>query len=167
MEVLRSGISGTASMTKSTEDRSSIFRLGVRRPRAASADSLVNRSFWTPRARNWSAYLVCWLIRLRDRHTGKLETLVDRALRVIDQGHRKTGLLGRNKSNSRALDCQREFEDWARKRTIWPAPITPSDLTSAALCTGEEELKAREATEGPRARVLKEANMMVIAEYRV
>lgn len=44
MEVLRSGISGTASITKSTEDRSSSFRLGLIRPRALSAASRVMRS---------------------------------------------------------------------------------------------------------------------------
>ena len=44
IEVFRSGISGTASITKSTDDRSSNFRLGVMRDRAAVAASLVMRS---------------------------------------------------------------------------------------------------------------------------
>ena len=34
--------------------------------------------------------------------------------------------------------------------TIWPAPITPSDLTSAAEEAAGVVLKAREAIEGPR-----------------
>ena len=39
MEVFRSGISGTASMTKSTFERSSIFVVGKRRSREADASS--------------------------------------------------------------------------------------------------------------------------------
>lgn len=44
---LRSTISGTASITKSTDERSSILVLGVRRPRAASAASRVRRCLET------------------------------------------------------------------------------------------------------------------------
>lgn len=55
MEVFNSGISGTASMTKSTSDRSSIFVVGLRRPRTSVAVSRVIRSFATSFSRSLSA----------------------------------------------------------------------------------------------------------------
>lgn len=54
MELLRSGISGTASITKSTSERSSSLVLGKRRPRTWSAASRVRRSFETSLSRSLS-----------------------------------------------------------------------------------------------------------------
>lgn len=54
MEVFRSVISGTASMTKSTSVRSSILVVGLRSPRTSVAASLVIRSFATSFSRSLS-----------------------------------------------------------------------------------------------------------------
>ena len=55
MENLRSGISGTASITKSTSDRESIDVVGLRRDRIFSDCSWVMRSFETSLASSLSA----------------------------------------------------------------------------------------------------------------
>lgn len=55
MSNFREGISGTASMTKSTEERSSIDVVGVRRLRTSSASDWDMRSFETSFARSLSA----------------------------------------------------------------------------------------------------------------
>ena len=55
MLVLREGISGTASITKSTLERSSIFVVGESRSRAAVASFLDIRSFETSFSSNLSA----------------------------------------------------------------------------------------------------------------
>jgi hypothetical protein len=55
--LLRSGISGTASMTKSTSDKSSSFVLDVSRSRAAVASSFDMRPLPTSFSRSLSANL--------------------------------------------------------------------------------------------------------------
>ena len=55
MENLREGISGTASITKSTSARESIDVVGLRRDRVLSDCSCVIRSFETSLANNLSA----------------------------------------------------------------------------------------------------------------
>ena len=52
----KEGISGTASMTKSTDERSDIWVVAVRRDRVVSASSWDMRSFATSFARSLSAF---------------------------------------------------------------------------------------------------------------
>lgn len=104
MEVLRSTISGTASITKSTEERSSNFRLGVMRERTLSAASRVIRSLEISFSRSLSVKkkrrrrviqhcMYFWSIG-RFIVTGKFKTLIQRCLGVIDQRHRNSSFLG-------------------------------------------------------------------------
>ena len=55
MEVLRSGISGTASIMKSEEARSSSFVVGARRDRVSEASAWVSRDFDTSLSKSLSA----------------------------------------------------------------------------------------------------------------
>ena len=115
MEVLRSTISGTASITKSTEERSSIFRLGVMRERTLSAASRVIRSLEISFSRSLSVRRRCviqhctylWSIG-RFIVTGKFKALIQRCLGVIDQRHRNSSFLGSHQSNTQSLEVLSE-----------------------------------------------------------
>lgn len=140
-------------MTKSTDDRSSIFKVDVIRPRAASAASLVMRSLDTSLSSSLSMVLMVSWKQARGHEvlpTRKLQALIKRALGTVDQGHWNLSFLGSDESNSETLTIISLFYAWvcAGQQTICPAPITPSDLTSAARTAGDV-LNAREPIEGP------------------
>ena len=85
MENLRSGISGTASITKSTSERESIDVVGLRRDRILSDCSWVIRSFVTSLARSLSGERSALLdggMRAA-QHTCELEALVNGGLARI------------------------------------------------------------------------------------
>lgn len=79
MENFKEGISGTASITKSTSERKSIEVLGSRRDRILSDCSCVIRSLETSFASSLSgkAFLSSWSIAHVGRLTGKLQAFVN------------------------------------------------------------------------------------------
>lgn len=107
--------------------------------------------------------LNCWGLL-----TGKLQALVQRRLGLINQCHRNPGFLSSHQGNSQTLERPSATNPCHTQRicigilTICPDPITPSDFTSAAAAA-EVELKAREATDGPRRLIVRreDANMMI------
>jgi hypothetical protein len=115
-------------MTKSTSERSSILVLEVSRPRAASASSCDSLPFPTSFARSFSANLRPLSIEdceLSIRLTGTL------------------ALCAATRAIPRPWECQLGFLGSSDTPTIWPAPMTPSFLTSAAALTEGVELKPR------------------------
>jgi hypothetical protein len=108
MSNLSEGISGTASMTKSTSASESIEVVGVRRARAASACSWVMRFLATSLARSFSGEggmcqgLVYSRVR-RGQPTGKANALVQGVLRRVDKGNGHLGLDGGHEGYPQAL----------------------------------------------------------------
>lgn len=99
IENFKEGISGTASITKSAEDRSSIFVVGMRRERILSDCSWVMRCLVTSLARSLSGerqiLVDCKTTkeRLYGMHTRKREPFIKRGLICIDESDWHTSSL--------------------------------------------------------------------------
>jgi hypothetical protein len=109
MENFKEGISGTASITKSAEERSSILVVGVRRERILSDWSCVMRCLVTSLARSLSGVKyklaryswrksnieLCCQVKTEcmEWHTGKREAFIKGGLICIHESDRHTGFL--------------------------------------------------------------------------
>lgn len=87
---------------------------------------------------------------LAEKLVGEGEALVKRLLGGVDEGDGDAGFGGGDEGDTETLEKHRLVvvgdigwhEEHRTKLTIWPAPTTPSFLTSAAL-RAQVELKAR------------------------
>ncbi len=126
IDFFKSGISGTASMTKSTSERSSIFVVGCSRDFVSLATSCVILDFETSFSRSLSANSMALSSEAWELSTRVTGTPAFCAATIAIPRPWSHQYLKPNR-------------DQQRCRTICPAPITPSFFTSKAIVRGDEE----------------------------